>query len=820
MERWVRERFLPNKPLRADGSRVTASAEHIRISKEAAMEGMVLLKNDGGVLPLAKGSKVALFGKGTFDYVRGGGGSGFVNCPYVKTIYDGLKEFPDEVSVFEKGADYYRNYVSKCYREGGVPGMIREPECPDSLIEEAAEFTDTAIISISRFSGEGWDRKSDFGEPGDYFCDDNETIALENQIFERGDFYLTKAEEAMVAKVIARFRRVIVALNVGGMVDSSWFKDEPRISSVFMAWQPGMEGGSAMAELLLGHRSFSGKLADTFADDLGSYPSTASFHESGDYVDYTEDIYVGYRYFETIPGAQQKVNYPFGFGLSYTDFALSFENAGSRTVPTGAADPEDVQEKDVIEVRLDVMNIGDYPGKEVVQLYFAAPQGLLGKPARQLIRYHKTKLLNPGESEEVVFKFDASEMASYDDIGRICRSSWVLEKGTYEFYLGTDVRSAKKILFEYTLDKDVVTKRLVRRMAPTQLPFRLRADGTFESLPLGEPNDPNQDGLEHMRPDEVEGLQPQIRGRKSWYAWGPHAAEKKIQLSEVADGKVTLDDFIAQMSDEDLAYLCGGQTNQGVANTCGIGNMPEYGIPNCQTADGPAGLRLNPETGIRTTSFPCATLLACTFDEDTCFRVGRAGAEELKENNLSVWLTPAVNIHRSPLCGRNFEYYSEDPYLAGRQASAMVNGIQSEHIGACVKHFACNNKETNRKDSDSRVSERAIREIYLRQFEMIIKTAHPYAVMTSYNEINGWRSSENKALIDGILRQEWGFDGMVTTDWCTFGEQYKEVRAGNDLKMPCGFPDRLLTAMEKGYISRATLEKAAKNILNLILKLD
>ncbi len=819
MDRWVRERFHPSLPLGEGGQRVTASKEHIKVSREAAMEGMVLLKNDGGVLPLPKGSKVALFGKGTFDYVKGGGGSGDVTVPYVKNLYDGLSAYPEEVSLFDGTARFYQSYVTECYRQGGIPGMIREPELPDVLLQAAANFADTAIVSISRFSGEGWDRKSDYGAPGDYACDDNETIALENEIFSRGDFYLTDAEQALVNQVLSRFRRIVVVLNVGGVVDSSWFADEPRINAVFLAWQGGMEGGAAEAELILGHRNFSGKLADTFAGSLSDYPSTASFHESGSYVNYTEDIYVGYRYFETLPGEAAKVSYPFGFGLSYTDFAISPEGAELVTVPTGAEDPEAPKEKDAIQVKLTVMNIGDYPGREVVQLYFSAPQGQLGKPARQLVRYHKTALLSPGNSEEITFTFDVSEMASYDDIGRIQKSSWVLERGDYALYLGTDVRSAKKLTFVYHLDEDAVTERLISRMAPTQLPFRLRADGSFEALPLGTPHDPNEDGLVHLAGEEIEGREPGVPARAPWYLFGDRKVTRP-QLLDVAEGRATMDDFLSQLSDEDLCNLVGGQPNAGVSNTNGIGNLPQYGVPNVLTADGPAGVRVLPETGIRTTAFPCATLLACTFDPDICYQVGRAGAEEMKENNLSVWLTPAVNIHRSPLCGRNFEYYSEDPYLAGTQAAAMVRGIQSLHIGACVKHLCCNNKETNRKDSDSRVSERAIREIYLRQFEIIVKTAHPYMIMTSYNEINGWRASENRALLEGILRQEWGFDGCITTDWWNYAEHYQEVNAGNDLRMPCGYPDRLEEALQKKLLTRGKLEKAARNILNLILKLD
>lgn len=275
-----------------------------------------------------------------------------------------------------------------------------------------------------------------------------------------------------------------------------------------------------------------------------------------------------------------------------------------------------------------------------------------------------------------------------------------------------------------------------------------------------------------------------------------------------------------QLSDSDMAELLGGQPNTGVANTFGFGNLPEYGVPNIMTADGPAGLRIAPECGVCTTAWPCATMLAATWNPELVKEVGHAAAGEVKENNIAVWLAPAMNIHRSPLCGRNFEYYSEDPVLTGTIASAMVDGIQSRHIGATVKHFACNNKETNRKNSDSRVSERALREIYLKGFEICVKSSQPWALMTSYNLVNGYRASENKDLMDGILRGEWGYQGVITTDWWTKGEHYKEVKAGNDIKMGTGYPERVLKALEQGLITREEIEVCVRRVLELILKID
>ena len=288
----------------------------------------------------------------------------------------------------------------------------------------------------------------------------------------------------------------------------------------------------------------------------------------------------------------------------------------------------------------------------------------------------------------------------------------------------------------------------------------------------------------------------------------------------MAKGALSLDEFLKSLSDEELAGLLGGQPNTGVANTFGIGNLPSAGIPNVMTADGPAGLRIRPECGVCTTAWPCATLLASSFNEELVEQIGRAGALEVKENNIGVWLTPAMNIHRSPLCGRNFEYYSEDPLVAGKMGSALVRGIQSVHIAASVKHFACNNKETNRRNSDSRLSERALREIYLKGFEIVVREADPWTIMSSYNIVNGIRSSENKELLTDILRDEWGYQGMVTTDWWNCARHEREVLAGNDLKMAVGMPDRLMKALQEGELTREDLLVCAKRILGMLLKLD
>ena len=803
MAKWQRSFFQPVLPLGEDGRRVTGSKEHIALSRMAAGEGMVLLKNEKNTLPIRRGTKVALFGKGTVDYVKGGGGSGDVTVEYIRNLYEGMKIKEDEgkVEVFDKLAKYYEKDIQKQYADGAVPGMTVEPELPDELLNEAREYTDTAVITICRFSGEGWDRKCEAAQDG-YVLDGEEkrNSELSAKIFENGDFCLTNAENAMVEKVKKAFPHVIVVMNVGGIVDTKWFRDCDEIQSVLMAWQGGMEGGLATADILCGDVNPSGKLSDTYAKDLEDYPSTANFHESAFYVDYTEDIYVGYRYFETIPGAAERVNYPFGFGLSYTDFDWKM---------TGAS-----EENGVITVLTEVTNTGKTAGKEVIQLYYGAPQGKLGKPAKVLGAFKKTSLLQPGERQILTLKLPVDQMASYDDLGKVCRSAYVLEAGEYAIYIGTNVRDAAKIDFTYVVKEDTITEQLSRKAAPYHLQKRMLADGSYEKLPQREYVE--EEGLPRQDKYAIGLPCPDTRGQKGI----DFLDSKGVHFSDVADGKMTLDEFMDILTLDDCINLLGGQPNTGCANTFGMGNLPEYGVPNVMTADGPAGLRILSKCGVNTTAWPCATLLASTWDEELVEKVGKAGAEEVKENNISIWLTPACNIHRSPLCGRNFEYYSEDPYLAGKTGAAMVRGIQSQHIGASVKHFAANNKETNRKDSDSRVSERALREIYLKQFEIIVKEAHPYTIMSSYNLINGIHASENKELLTGILRDEWGFDGMVTTDWWTFGEHYRETKAGNDIKMAAGYPERIKEAYEKGFITEGEIRLSARRILNMILKID
>lgn len=806
--KWLRHLYQPCKGLGAEGRMVSGCQEHIALSRRAAGEGIVLLKNENGILPLAPGKKVVLLGKAGEEYIKGGGGSGEVSVAYVRSLFGGLKvkEAEGKIRLYDGLHSFYKADLQAQYDQGREPGMTREPNLRPELLEAAAAFSDTAIVAICRFSGEGWDRSchiagSQQAEVKSFWEEEDNRRAAGKTIFQRGDFYLSDEEEALVNAAKAYFSHVIVTLNVGGMVDTCWFHDDAQIKGALMIGQSGMEGALAAADILVGDVNPSGRLVDTYARDLMDYPSTATFHESNTFVKYYEDIYVGYRYFETMEAAKQRVNYPFGFGLSYTTFDW-------RLLSCAVADG-------MVVCNVSVENTGSRAGKEVIQLYYSAPQGKLGKPALELGAYCKTNLLEPGEKTILTLTMSVGSMASYDDLGKVCKSAWVLEQGDYHLYVGTHVRSLREVL-SYGLEENVVVEQLQEHLKPRKLEKRMLSDGSFEPLELGEYELCDRSFTEEEL-IALEGVMPETRYQGRRRLWGE---ELPAQLSQVAEGKITLDEFLDTLSLEEQVWLLGGQPNTGVANTFGIGNNPLRGIPNIMTADGPAGIRIRPELEVYTTAWPCATMLASTWNRSLLREIGVAGALELKENNLGSWLAPAMNIHRSPLCGRNFEYYSEDPLLAGTMASSIIQGIQSQKVAATPKHFAFNNKETNRKSCDSRVSERAAREIYLKGFEIAVKEADPWMLMSSYNLVNGWQASECKELLTDILRGEWGFSGIVTTDWWTRGEHWREVNAGNDLKMANGYPETVLDAVADGRVSQEQIRSCAKRILSLILKME
>lgn len=808
--RWTRHFYTPAKGLGENGNKISGCQEHIELSKNTAAEGIVLLKNENNILPLKNG-KFVLLGKASEEYVKGGGGSGDVYCEYCTSLYDAFKKKCGN-NLYDGLHDFYQSHLKPLRAIGREPGMTPEALLSDAQMAEAAKFADTAIVAINRYSGEGWDRACNI--PGKELHMENVEVdvwggedafrAMSKEIFPKGDFYLTAEEEALVSKAEKNFSKIVVLLNVGGIVDTSWFSSNGKIQAVLFIGQGGMEGAVAAAEIVLGEKCPSGKLVDTFASRLEDYPSTDTFHDKAASVEYVEDIFVGYRYFETIPGKKECVVYPFGFGLSYTTFDISL--AGQNECD------------DAIAFTFCVKNTGSVAGKEVVQLYCQQPEGKLTKASKVLVGFAKTKELKAGESCFVVISTAKNDLASYDDEGAVKKSAWILEKGDYKFFYGNSIRNVKESGTVYAVSETRVTVQLTEQLKPRKLSKRLLSDGTYKALEISE-----YDAIERpelfKKAEVLEGVIPSVRGI-------PHGSlvqrlkNPKKHLEDVADGKISLDEFMEQLSREDLVWLLGGQPNTGIANTFGIGNNYEFDIPNVMTADGPAGIRILPFIKQYTTAWPCATILACTWNEEAVEKIGQAVAKEVKENNCGVYLAPGMNIHRSPLCGRNFEYYSEDPLVAGHMATAAVKGIQSQGIAATPKHFAFNNKETNRKQSDSIVSERAAREIYLRAFEYMVKNSDPWAIMSSYNGVNGWHTSENKDLLTNILRKEWGYKGLVMTDWWTRAEQWREIKAGNDLKMACGYPEQLLEALDDGRLTLEEIKVSVRRVLELILKIE
>ena len=800
MNKFSRFLYHPVRPLGKGGKLITGCAAHWKLAKEAAIEGTVLLKNDG-TLPLKKGTKVCLFGRGAAHYLHdcesffsreratfifGGGGSGRVFTDKYITLADALID-SDDLEVFTPVIDFYTDACRQETEESLTWDAKRRakwhkghyqtlPVLPETLYRQAKAFSDTAIFCLPRFSGEctyHGDRSG--GE---------------------GDFSLLKEEKELLERLTQDFKKVIVILNVAGPVSTKEYRDNERVGAVLYPMFSGGMAGEVLTDILLGKAYPSGHLQDTLAETIDDYPSTKTYKESKDFVNYTEDIFVGYRYFETF--APEKVVYPFGFGLGYTTFSMTVQSSALK--------------KNTAEISVAVKNTGNFPGKEVVQAYLTAPQGKLGKAKKVLCAFKKTKELKPGEETLVNLSFDIREFGSFDDLGKVAKSAFILEQGKYTVSIGNNVRDTKEAL-TFTLDTNIICRRCHSYMAPSMLKERLTANGTMESLPAA----------------------PQVKRPVKRYALKATAPESAFPLATALEEN-RLDEFMASLSDEEIVHMFYGHPNNNVADTRSIGTVPPidaperlHRIPLVPTADGPAGLRAIEQTHTNTTFFPCANTVSQSWNLSLAQRIGAAGAKECKENNVGIWLTPALNIHRSPMCGRNFEYFSEDPLISGQFAAAAVKGIQSQNIAATIKHFSCNSKEVNRKESDSRVSERALREIYLRGFEIVVKKAKPWALMTSYNRVNGTRSSANWDAINGILRGEWKYDGLVMTDWDVLSSVPDEIRAGSDVKMPTQLANEgnykepaydLAEKLRCGELDRGAALASLRRILTFLGKLD
>lgn len=727
--------------------------KYLDTAAKMVSEGIVMLKNENNALPLDTDKEVAVFGRIQFHYYKSGTGSGgMVNVTKVVNILDGLID--NGVKVNEKLLDTYRKWDKENPFDlgegwGGEPWSQKEMPLDEGLVKETAKSCETAIVIIGRTAGEEQDNR-----------------------LEAGSYLLSDDEIEMLTVVRENFKKVVLLLNVGNIIDMT---DINRIApdAVLYVWQGGMTGGKGTADVLTGKVSPSGKLPDTIAYKASDYPSDANFGREKNRDIYAEDIYVGYRYFETF--AKEKVLYPFGFGLSYTAFEIKTEKA---EITEGA-----------VKLSVSVKNIGSYKGKEVIEVYCEAPQGRLGKAARVLCGFEKTRELVPQEEQVVEIAVDIAKLASYDDSGVTGnKSCYVLEAGEYKFYVGSDVRSAEYAC-SFEQGEDLVTERLTQSLAPVESFERIKPVCEGGAFSIGREAVPVSEVDESAR--RLEKLPKEIA----------YTGNKGIKLWDVKNGKNTMDEFIAQLSDYDLSCIIRGEgmgsprVTAGTASAFGgvSENLNGFGIPAGCCSDGPSGMRL--DCGTKAFSLPNGTMIASSFNKELTSELFAFMGLEMAANKVDCLLGPGMNIHRHPLNGRNFEYFSEDPFLTGKMASAELKGMAGAGVTGTIKHFCANNRETNRHFIDSVVSERALREIYLKGFEIAVKEGGASSVMTTYGRVNGLWTAGNFDLNTVILREEWGFKGFTMTDWwANINVRGKEpdktdlaamARAQNDVYMVC-----------------------------------
>ncbi len=743
------------------------------------------------MLPLEKGTCISVFGRTQTDYNKSGTGSGgMVNVDEVKSIIQCLMECED-VSVNTELLNIYKDWIKVNPYDNGTgwasePWAQKEMSLTDEIVNTAAEKSDVAVVIISRTAGE-----------------DKDNSAI------KGSYLLSNEEDDMIKKVSGAFEKVCVLLNVGNIISTN-FTEKYSVGALLYIWQGGQFGAEVIPDILTGKINPSGKLSDTVAKEISDYPSNDGFGAE-DRVIYKDDIYVGYRYFETF--AKNRVVYPFGFGLSYTTFDIKCISA--------------VCDGEKINLDIEVTNTGEKSGKEVVQVYYKAPNGKLGQPVMQLVRYEKTKLLEPNESELLKIRFDITEMKSYDDSGITGhKSCYVMEIGDFEIFTGNSVRDNESV-FVYHNEELIVVEKLREALAPVQGFERLKAevvDGeivkVYESVPT------RQIDLNKRIADE---LPAEIL----------YTGDKGIKLKDVYDGKNTLDEFVAQLTPNQHICLSRGEGMNSPKVTPGTGSafgglspdLQDMGIPPMCTTDGPSGLRL--DAGDRATSLPNGTLIACTFNKALIAELFTLHAVELYVYDIDALLGPGMNIHRHPLNGRNFEYFSEDPYLSGTMATEISKGLNTYGATGTIKHFCCNSQESYRHTVDAVLSERALREIYLKGFEIAVRSGYVKAIMTAYNPTNGIYTAGNYDLNTTILRGEWGYKGMVMSDWWADlndeGEKGSKqntkamIRSQNDVYMVVADAylnsayDNSQESFDNGLLTLGQLQRNTKNILNFIL---
>ncbi len=809
--------------------------DHRRLARQAAEEGIVLLKNENHFLPLEAGSRIALYGAGAAYTVKGGIGSGDVNERECISIWQGMKHAGFDISnddwlnnyvqSYRKAREEWKNHILKRTAENKNPkenfftiytNTPFEMPC-GAMIEKADADVKTAFFIISRIAGEGADRYE-----------------------KKGDYYLTDEEYALLASISRYYENVIVAINTGGQIDLSFIDEFHNIKAVLYISQPGMEGGNAFADVIRGKVNPSGKLADTWAYQYSDYPNARTFSHNNGNIEkelYTEGIYVGYRYFDSF---DKRARYGFGYGMSYTDFSMKLQGIEK----TG---------RETIRILIEVGNCGRYDGKETVQIYLSAPSKHAAKAARCLIGYEKTGLLKPEERALLEINISVESLYYYNEE----KSGWMLDAGLYGIWIGSDLENSS-LAAGIAVDADVLVCKL-RHVCKMQ-----------ENIKELAQSQEKRDGKEKQYIAKIkENGMPVVPLKASDYGTSSpiYRQNKEIYDKEAMEFVNTLSiDQCIKLAAGDPAKAQGG--NLGAAGSTVPGSAGETsdcaidrGLASIVLADGPAGLRLmkyyhiyngklvpmpfefSLEGGIfyeekeklpgeryyqYTTAIPVGTMLAQTWNKQLVYEIGDMIGKEMKFFGVTLWLAPGMNIHRNPLCGRNFEYYSEDAYLTGTIAAAITKGVQSnEGCGTTIKHFACNNQEDNRMGSDSVISERALREIYLKGFEIAVKEAGPMSVMTSYNLINGVHAANSMDLCTNILRNEWNFDGMIMTDWTT--TEVDEsctasgcMRAGNDLVMPGNISDsdNMYKELKDGSLNEADLRACVSRIVSAIWKSD
>jgi len=795
--------------------------ENLQVAYQAACEGMVLLKNDGA-LPF-KTRKIALYGPGASMTIKGGTGSGEVNERHSVTILEGLENRGFEIATRAWIADFDKSYAEaeEAYKIekkkrvnflkfGSIMNMLfdnfRAP-IGRAITEEdvVSSDTDTCIYVLSRQAGEGGDRRA-----------------------EKGDMFLTDEEVAAISFCASHYANFLLVINCGSSIDMSFAEEIPGINAILYFCQLGTEGGNAFADIVSGKVSPSGKLSDTWAKQYSDLPFANEYsYLNGNLEDefYKEGIFVGYRYFDSF-GVEPA--YPFGYGLSYTDFSV--RSAGISA------------EGSNVTVKASVTNTGDtYPGQEVVQLYVSAPNGKLFKEYQVLAAFAKTDVLLPGASRTVELHFDLKSLASY----READASYVLEAGQYILRLGNSSRNTM-VIGGLTVREETIVSRH-QNICPLVKPVEelVSESYAFETL---------ADNLPHLEIDlsAIETVVYEYETPEICRDPRVQTFVNSLSLEEMVDIVVGIGMF-------------GGETRFNLPGSVGntTSKFWDRGLANVALCDGPAGLRIqkrstvdkkgkvkpvdlalsifeafpdfvkkmmtgdpNKETVLYqyTTAFPVANALAQTWNQELMQEIGTAIYREMKEYGCTFWLAPAINIHRNPLCGRNFEYFSEDPRLSGSIAAAITRGIQQEEgFYVTVKHFACNNQEDNRNGVSSNLTERTLREIYLRGFEIAVREGGAKGIMTSYNKINGVYASNCHDICTKALRNEWGFDGVVMTDWFSTNKGQANnalaMQAGNDLIMPGGghFKKEILKGVKSGQIPEEDVRRCCANVVKAIL---